>query len=117
MSKFVKLCGLRECHITLFFIFDFLSVAAAVKLVMRMKLVGNLSVMCLDQGYEGERNTDPNSKKMAQAKLGLDRNANKKKKKKKVAVMEEGPSKATKLFLLFLKMGFECDENDVLSSC
>ncbi|KAI3372735.1 hypothetical protein L3Q82_023197 [Scortum barcoo] len=43
------------------------------------------------KGYEGERNTDPNSKKMAQAKLGLDRNANKKKKKKKAAVMEEGP--------------------------
>ncbi|XP_047448234.1 lipoxygenase homology domain-containing protein 1 [Mugil cephalus] len=42
-------------------------------------------------GYEGERNTDPNTKKMAQAKLGLDRNANKKKKKKKVAVVEEGP--------------------------
>ncbi|TNN59103.1 Lipoxygenase y domain-containing protein 1 [Liparis tanakae] len=41
------------------------------------------------KGYEGERNTDPNSKKMLQAKLGLDRNANKKKKKKKVA--EEGP--------------------------
>ncbi|KAE8291828.1 Lipoxygenase-like proteiny domain-containing protein 1 [Larimichthys crocea] len=43
------------------------------------------------KGYEGERNTDPNSKKMAQAKLGLDRNANKKKKKKKAAVVEEGP--------------------------
>ncbi|XP_056274884.1 lipoxygenase homology domain-containing protein 1 isoform X1 [Pseudoliparis swirei] len=41
------------------------------------------------KGYEGERNIDPNSKKMLQAKLGLDRNANKKKKKKKVA--EEGP--------------------------
>lgn len=53
-------------------------------------------VTCLFQGYEGERNTDPNSKKMAQAKLGLDRNANKKKKKKKVAVVEEGPSKTTK---------------------
>lgn len=51
--------------------------------------------MCLFQGYEGERNTDPNSKKIAQAKLGLDRNANKKKKKKKVAVVEEGPSKTT----------------------
>ncbi|XP_062273857.1 lipoxygenase homology domain-containing protein 1 [Scomber scombrus] len=43
------------------------------------------------KGYEGERHTDPNSKKIAQAKLGLDRNANKKKKKKKVAVVEEGP--------------------------
>ncbi|KAK7934244.1 hypothetical protein WMY93_005140 [Mugilogobius chulae] len=41
-----------------------------------------------------ERNTDPNTKKLAQAKLGLDRNANKKekkKKKKKTAVVEEGP--------------------------
>nr|XP_057926865.1 lipoxygenase homology domain-containing protein 1 isoform X2 [Doryrhamphus excisus] len=43
------------------------------------------------KGYEGERNTDPNSKKMAQAKLGLDRNANKKKKKKKVAALDDGP--------------------------
>ncbi|KAF7667477.1 hypothetical protein LDENG_00061370 [Lucifuga dentata] len=43
------------------------------------------------KGYEGERNSDPNSKKNAQAKLGLDRNANKKKKKKKAAVVEEGP--------------------------
>ncbi|XP_028314075.1 lipoxygenase homology domain-containing protein 1 isoform X3 [Gouania willdenowi] len=43
------------------------------------------------KGYEGERNLDPYSKKMAQAKLGLDRNANKKKKKKKAAVVEEGP--------------------------
>uniref|UniRef100_H3DGZ8 Lipoxygenase homology PLAT domains 1 n=1 Tax=Tetraodon nigroviridis TaxID=99883 RepID=H3DGZ8_TETNG len=43
------------------------------------------------KGYEGERNTDPNSKKMAQAKQGLDKNANKKKKKKKMAVVEEGP--------------------------
>ncbi|XP_071750893.2 lipoxygenase homology domain-containing protein 1 [Centroberyx gerrardi] len=43
------------------------------------------------KGYEGERHSDPNSKKIAQAKLGLDRNANKKKKKKKVAVVEEGP--------------------------
>ncbi|XP_061881566.1 lipoxygenase homology domain-containing protein 1-like isoform X1 [Entelurus aequoreus] len=43
------------------------------------------------KGYEGERNADPNFKKMAEAKLGLDRNANKKKKKKKVAVTEEGP--------------------------
>ncbi|XP_071394579.1 lipoxygenase homology domain-containing protein 1 [Centroberyx affinis] len=43
------------------------------------------------KGYEGERYSDPNSKKIAQAKLGLDRNANKKKKKKKVAVVEEGP--------------------------
>lgn len=49
---------------------------------------------------------------MLQAKLGLDRNANKKKKKKKVAVVEEGPSKATELFL---RMGFEYDENNVLS--
>lgn len=57
--------------------------------------------MCPAQGYEGERNTDPNTKKMAQAKLGLDRNANKKKKKKKVAVVEEGPSKDTQLFLMF----------------
>lgn len=61
--------------------------------------------MCLVQGYEGERNTDPNTKKMLQAKLGLDRNANKKKKKKKVAVVEEGPSKTPKLFVMFLKMG------------
>lgn len=44
------------------------------------------------QGYEGERNTDP---KIAQAKQGLDRNANKKKKKKKM-VAEEGPSKQNK---------------------
>lgn len=48
------------------------------------------------QGYEGERNTDPNSKKIAQAKQGLDRNANKKKKKKKMAAVEEGPSKQRK---------------------
>lgn len=93
----------------MFFEVDFLSVVASVK------FVDYLSVMCLVQGYEGERNTDPNSKKIAQAKLGLDRNANKKKKKKKVAVMEEGPSKATKLFFMFLKKGFEYDENDVLS--
>lgn len=45
------------------------------------------------QGFEGERHLDPNSKNITQAKLGLDRNANKKKKKKKVAVVEEGPSK------------------------
>uniref|UniRef100_A0A3Q3FUX6 Lipoxygenase homology PLAT domains 1b n=1 Tax=Labrus bergylta TaxID=56723 RepID=A0A3Q3FUX6_9LABR len=43
------------------------------------------------KGYEGERSSDPYSKKIAQAKLGLDRNANKKKKKKKVAVVDEGP--------------------------
>ncbi|KAJ0019698.1 hypothetical protein NQD34_007267 [Periophthalmus magnuspinnatus] len=46
------------------------------------------------KGYEGERNMDPNTKKLAQAKLGLDRNANKKekkKKKKKATVVEEGP--------------------------
>ncbi|XP_029915187.1 lipoxygenase homology domain-containing protein 1 [Myripristis murdjan] len=43
------------------------------------------------KGYEGERHSDPNLKKIAQAKMGLDRNANKKKKKKKVAVVEEGP--------------------------
>ncbi|XP_067084534.1 lipoxygenase homology domain-containing protein 1 [Osmerus mordax] len=43
------------------------------------------------KGYEGERSSDPNSKKIMQAKLGLDRNANKKKKKKKAAVVEEGP--------------------------
>ncbi|XP_061134122.1 lipoxygenase homology domain-containing protein 1-like isoform X3 [Syngnathus typhle] len=42
------------------------------------------------KGYEGERNTDPNSKKMARAKMALDRNANKKK-KKKMAVVEEWP--------------------------
>ncbi|XP_049618566.1 lipoxygenase homology domain-containing protein 1 isoform X3 [Syngnathus scovelli] len=42
------------------------------------------------KGYEGERNTDPNSKMAAHAKMGLDRNANKKK-KKKMAVVEEGP--------------------------
>lgn len=44
------------------------------------------------QGYEGERNNDSNSEMMAQAKMGLDRNANKKK-KKKMAVVEEAPSK------------------------
>lgn len=71
-----------------------------------------MSVTCLVQGYEGERNTDTNSKKIAQAKLGLDRNANKK--KKKVAVVEEGPSKDTKLLYIFLKMGFEYDDNNVL---
>ncbi|XP_068166911.1 lipoxygenase homology domain-containing protein 1 [Antennarius striatus] len=43
------------------------------------------------KGYEGERSTDPFSMKMAQAKQGLDKNANKKKKKKKVVVVEEGP--------------------------
>ncbi|KAL6113992.1 loxhd1 [Pungitius sinensis] len=43
------------------------------------------------KGYEGQRNTDPNTNKMLQAKLGLDRNANKKKKKKKVSALEEGP--------------------------
>ncbi|KAM6931491.1 lipoxygenase homology domain-containing protein 1 [Xenentodon cancila] len=43
------------------------------------------------KGYEGERNTDPYFTKMSQAKVGLDKNANKKKKKKKVAVVEEGP--------------------------
>ncbi|KAF3695639.1 Lipoxygenase -like proteiny domain-containing protein 1 [Channa argus] len=43
------------------------------------------------KGYEGDRNTDPYSQKLAQAKQGLDRNANKKKKKKKVAVVEDGP--------------------------
>ncbi|XP_077943299.1 lipoxygenase homology domain-containing protein 1 [Gasterosteus aculeatus] len=43
------------------------------------------------KGYKGERNTDPNISKMLQAKLGLDRNANKKKKKKKVSALEEGP--------------------------
>lgn len=53
------------------------------------------------QGYKGERNTDPNISKMLQAKLGLDRNANKKKKKKKVSALEEGPSKATQLFCVF----------------
>jgi len=58
--------------------------------------------MGLVQGYEGERTIDPNSKKMLQAKLGLDRNANKKKKKKKVA--EEGPSKASQLFSVFLML-------------
>ncbi|XP_075875519.1 lipoxygenase homology domain-containing protein 1 [Nelusetta ayraudi] len=51
---------------------------------------------CIDRaffvkGYEGERIPDPNSKRIAQAKLGLDRNANKKKKKKKVAALEDGP--------------------------
>ncbi|XP_058493118.1 lipoxygenase homology domain-containing protein 1 [Solea solea] len=51
---------------------------------------------CIDRtffvkGYEGERSTDPFAIKMAQAKMGLDRNANKKKKKKKAAVEEEGP--------------------------
>lgn len=78
---------------------------------MRMKCVDYLSDMCWVQGYEGERNTDPNSKKLLQAKLGLDRNANKKKKKKKVAVVEEGPSKVTKLFFRFPKMGLAYDEN------
>lgn len=48
------------------------------------------------KGYEGERVPDPNSKRIAQAKLGLDRNANKKKKKKKVAALEDGPSKAAR---------------------
>ncbi|XP_061586231.1 lipoxygenase homology domain-containing protein 1 [Cololabis saira] len=43
------------------------------------------------KGYEGERNTDPYFTKMSQAKVGLDKNANKKKKKKKLAVVEEGP--------------------------
>ena len=83
----------------MFFIFASLlaAAAAAVKLVAWRKRVDYLCFICLVQGYEGERNTDPNSKKMAQAKLGLDRNANKKKKKKK-AVVEEGPSKTTKLF-------------------
>lgn len=70
--------------------------------------------MCLFQGYEGERNTDPNSKKTAQAKLGLDRNANKKKKKKKVAVVEEGPSKTTKPCIVFM-MRLENDDNNVQS--
>ena len=37
---------------------------------------------------------------MAQARLGLDRNANKKKKKKKAAVVEEGPSTAANLFCM-----------------
>ena len=78
---------------------------------MRIKCIDYLSDMCRVQGYEGERNTDPNSKKLLQAKLGLDRNANKKKKKKKVAVVEEGPSKVTKLFFMFPKMGLEYDEN------
>ncbi|KAM9810394.1 lipoxygenase homology domain-containing protein 1-like [Neosynchiropus ocellatus] len=41
--------------------------------------------------YEGDRNMDPYSKMLAQAKVGLDWNANKKKKKKKVAVVSEGP--------------------------
>lgn len=54
------------------------------------------------QGYEGERIPDPNSKRIAQAKLGLDRNANKKKKKKKVAALEDGPSNATLLLLLIV---------------
>ena len=45
------------------------------------------------QGYEGDRNTDPNSKKMAQAKQGLDRNANKKKKKKKKQAVVGGGTK------------------------
>uniref|UniRef100_A0A8C5BBE6 Lipoxygenase homology domains 1b n=1 Tax=Gadus morhua TaxID=8049 RepID=A0A8C5BBE6_GADMO len=50
------------------------------------------------KGYEGDRNTDPNSQKTAAAKPGLDRNANKKKKKKKQAVVEEGPSKVIHSF-------------------
>ena len=58
--------------------------------------------MCLFQGYEGERNTDPNSKKIVQAKLGLDGNANKKKKK----MVDEGPRKAANHFH---KMMFELD--------
>lgn len=81
---------------------------------MRRKIKDYLSGMCLVQGYEGERNIDPNSKKMLQAKLGLDRNANKKKKKKKVAVAEEGPSKATQLSLCF-KMRFGYDESNANS--
>ena len=55
--------------------------------------------MCALQGYEGDRNTDPNSQKTAQAKPGLDRNANKKKKKKKQVVVEEGPSKVIQIIL------------------
>lgn len=62
--------------------------------------------MCRVQGYEGERIPDPNSKRIAQAKLGLDRNANKKKKKKKVAVVEDGPSKAAHLLHIFLNTRF-----------
>lgn len=54
------------------------------------------------QGYEGERSSDPYSKMIAQAKLGVDKNANKKKKKKKAAVVEEGPSKVTNLFIVSL---------------
>lgn len=57
-------------------------------------------ILCLFQGYEGERSSDPYSKMIAQSKLGLDRNANKKKKKKKAAVTEEGPSKDARLFLV-----------------
>lgn len=64
-----------------------------------------MSFICRVQGYEGERIPDPNSKRIAQAKLGLDRNANKKKKKKKVAVVEDGPSKATQLLHIFLNTG------------
>lgn len=52
---------------------------------------------------------------MAQAKLGLDRNANKKKKKKKVAVVEEGPSKATELFFMFFNVETECVVSLVLT--
>jgi len=71
--------------------------------------------LCLVQGYEGERNTDPYFKKMAQGKVGLDRNANKKKKKKKVAVVEDGPSKITKKIIVFFKMELEYDKKNVLS--
>ena len=56
--------------------------------------------VCALQGYEGDRNTDPNSQKTAQAKPGLDRNANKKKKKKKQVVVEEGPSKVIHVFFM-----------------
>lgn len=71
--------------------------------------------MCLLQGYDGERNSDPNSKKIVQTKLELDRNANKKKKRKKVAMVEEGPSKPANVFYVFLKMGFEIHDNNELS--
>lgn len=63
--------------------------------------------LCSDQGYEGERNTDAYFSKISQAKQGLDKNANKKKKKKKATVIEEGPSKTTKVFILFVKVEFD----------
>lgn len=73
------------------------------ELFQKRKLIA-VFILCLFQGYEGERSSDPYSKMIAQAKLGLDKNANKKKKKKAV-VVEEGPSKVYSL-CLFVKWRF-----------